>query len=601
MQKLFLLFFSLAPYVVLSQTGPGGVSSGATNLLLWLDSKRVNDDGSNPATNAEVVTWYDQSGNNRDVTRSANGVATYLTTGVRFNNNGYLLGSETGFPTGNAARSVIVCAASPSTTNDDVLFVYGTAADNDNYGILKIMSTDATNPNGVRGFFYNNDLNVAGGFTPSGTAKIITSTYQGNNHNIYVNNGAAYNDGGGFPASTTLGQGLQIGGWSQFPAASTVSSATIGEVIFYNKQLSSAEIQIVNNYLAAKYGLSISGELYDEDNVANGNYDYDVAGIGQEAGGNNLDAEASIIRIFDPTGIANGEYYLWGHDNGALVPTTAGVPTGVQARLTRIWRGSETGTITNFDVQFDLTGLGNVDETDLRLLIDTDNDATNFFADETIAGGGIISGAVDLGGNIYQFNNVIGLNNNIRFTLATTNSTRTPLPIELLSFDVTNAKDKVVLNWTTATETNNDFFQVERSLDGLHWNVLDTLDGAGDSKELVSYEYADLLPYHGRNYYRLKQVDFDGKFEYSSVKSMVFDYGSTLFPNPTTGIVNVISKDDNTDLTDAHVYNIMGQLLDDKVTTTVLSKTQIQVDLTHLPPGIYLIKTRTTSEVVSKE
>ena len=180
----------------------------------------------------------------------------------------------------------------------------------------------------------------------------------------------------------------------------------------------------------------------------------------------------------------------------------------------------------------------------------------------------MLSGASSVGGNVYQFTNVTGLNNNLRFTLATVNSSRTPLPIELLSFDVTNAKDKILLNWTTATETDNDYFQVERSLDGLHWNVLDTLDGAGDSKELISYEYADLLPYHGRNYYRLKQIDFDGKFEYSSVKSMVFDYGSTLFPNPTTGIVNVISEDDNADLTEAHVYNTMGQLLDDKVTIT---------------------------------
>ena len=383
MQRFLLLLFSLAPYVVFSQTGPGGVSSvtsGTSNLLLWLDSRRVNDDGSNPTVGTEVVTWYDQSGKNRDVTRNTNGVATYSATGVTFNNIGYLLGSEAGFPEGNAARSVIVCASSPSTANDDVLFVYGTAADNNNYGILKVMSTNGTYPNGVRGFFFNNDHNVAGGFTPSGTRKIITSTYQGNNHNIYVNNGAASLDpDGDFPTNTTLGQGLQIGGWSA-PYTSVVSSATIAEVIFYDKQLSTAERRIVNNYLAAKYGLSISNELYDEDEVANGNYDYDVAGIGQEAGGNNLDAEASIIRIFDPTGIANGEYYLWGHDNGALAPTTSGVPTVVEARLTRIWRGSETGTITNFDVQFDLTGLGNVDITDLRLLIDTDNDAS--FADE---------------------------------------------------------------------------------------------------------------------------------------------------------------------------------------------------------------------------
>jgi Secretion system C-terminal sorting domain len=592
MQRLLLLLFFLSPYVVLSQNGPGGVSSGATDILLWLDGKRVNDDGSNPATSAEVVTWHDQSGNNRDVTRNINSVAVYSNPGVTFNNTGYLRRTDADLPAGNSPRSVVICASSPSTAQDDCMFFYGDADDNECYGILKIATS-----NGVRGFFFANDLDVAGGFTPSGTLKIITSTYQANSHNIYVNNNTTpANDGGGFPTGTDPNDGLQIGGWGEY--ATTLSNATMAEVIFYDKLLNLAEIRIVNNYLAAKYGLSISNELYDEDNAGNGNYDYDVAGIGQSgAGSNNLDAQASIIRLFGATGLGDGEYYLWGHDNGALAPTTSGIPAGVQARLTKIWRGSETGTITNFDVQFDLTNLGNVDETDLRLLIDSDNDGS--FSD--VGGFQLVSGAIDRGGNIYEFSDVTGLNNNLRFTLATANSTRTPLPIELLTFDVTNAKDKIVLNWTTATETNNDFFQVERSIDGLHWNVLGTLKGAGDSKELISYEYPDLLPYHGRNYYRLKQVDFDGKFEYSPVKSMVFDYGSTLFPNPTTGIVNVISKDDNADLTGAQVYNTMGQLLNDKVTITVLSKTQIQVDLTHLPPGIYLIKTRTTSEVVSKE
>ena len=196
MQRFLLLLFSLASYVVFSQTGPGGVSSGPGTVLLWLDSRRVNNDGTNPAVGVEVVTWHDQSGNNRDVTRNTAGVATYSATGVTFNNIGYLLGSETGLPIGNAARSVIVCASSASTNNDDVLFVYGTANNNNNYGMLKIMSSDGTYPNGVRGFFYNNDLNVADGFTT--TRKIFTSTYQLNSHNIYVNSGTASTDGGGF-------------------------------------------------------------------------------------------------------------------------------------------------------------------------------------------------------------------------------------------------------------------------------------------------------------------------------------------------------------------------------------------------------------------
>ena len=91
MQRFLLLLFSLAPYVVFSPTGPGGVSSGPGTVLLWLDSKRVNDNGTNPTVGTEVVTWYDQSGNNRDVTRNVNGVATFSATGVTFNNIGYLL------------------------------------------------------------------------------------------------------------------------------------------------------------------------------------------------------------------------------------------------------------------------------------------------------------------------------------------------------------------------------------------------------------------------------------------------------------------------------------------------------------------------------
>src|SRR5262245_35486928 len=152
MQRSLLLLFVLASFsfVARSQTGPGGVSSGTTNVLLWLDGKRVNDNGSNPATGAQAVTWYDQSGNNRDVTRNIANVAVYSNPGVTFNSTGYLLGSETGLPTGNGARSVIICASSPSSAQDDCMFFYGSANANDSYGILKIATS-----NGVRGFFYN--------------------------------------------------------------------------------------------------------------------------------------------------------------------------------------------------------------------------------------------------------------------------------------------------------------------------------------------------------------------------------------------------------------------------------------------------------------
>jgi hypothetical protein len=88
------------------------------------------------------------------------------------------------------------------------------------------------------------------------------------------------------------------------------------------------------------------------------------------------------------------------------------------------------------------------------------------------------------------------------------------LPISLLSFEVKELKGKIQINWSTATEINNDYFTLERSIDGSNWEILAYVDGAGNSNQRLNYEYIDDYPYHGISYYRLKQTDFDGKFEY---------------------------------------------------------------------------------------
>lgn len=89
-----------------------------------------------------------------------------------------------------------------------------------------------------------------------------------------------------------------------------------------------------------------------------------------------------------------------------------------------------------------------------------------------------------------------------------------PLPIELLSFSFEIHPGVVLLRWITATEINNDFFTIERSRDMLQWEELGKIQGAGNSNELLSYNFSDRNPVRGISYYRLKQTDFDGKFEY---------------------------------------------------------------------------------------
>ena len=98
-------------------------------------------------------------------------------------------------------------------------------------------------------------------------------------------------------------------------------------------------------------------------------------------------------------------------------------------------------------------------------------------------------------------------------------SSLAPLPIELVYFEAKCENNEALLKWTTATETNNDHFTIERSYDGTAFEVIAIVDGAGNSTSLIDYSYTDKNFLANRAYYRLKQTDFDGKHSYSEIVS----------------------------------------------------------------------------------
>ncbi len=114
------------------------------------------------------------------------------------------------------------------------------------------------------------------------------------------------------------------------------------------------------------------------------------------------------------------------------------------------------------------------------------------------------------------------------------------LPIELISFTAKSNSSGVELAWSTATETNNDFLTLEKTKDGKTYEFVATIDGAGTSKTKLDYTYVDASPFSGTSYYRLKQTDFDGAFEYFPLVSVDFSGKSTemvfeiskVWPNP---------------------------------------------------------------------
>ena len=114
-----------------------------------------------------------------------------------------------------------------------------------------------------------------------------------------------------------------------------------------------------------------------------------------------------------------------------------------------------------------------------------------------------------------------------------------PLPVELLSFEVSLDQGQVYLDWKTASEINNDFFEVQRSESGDNWEKIGKVVGNGTINEVMEYDFVDKSPLFGKSYYRLRQVDFDGQFEYSPIVNVNNPFNGRrmeviLFPNPTS-------------------------------------------------------------------
>lgn len=121
------------------------------------------------------------------------------------------------------------------------------------------------------------------------------------------------------------------------------------------------------------------------------------------------------------------------------------------------------------------------------------------------------------------------------FSPWTLSGNNAPLPVELLTFSAQpNDEGNIDVYWETSSETNNDYFAVQRSADGINFSEIGQVPGAGTSQTLNSYSYTDKDPLSGRSYYRLRQVDFDGKYKFSDIVRVDLEarLRLTAFPNP---------------------------------------------------------------------
>jgi hypothetical protein len=161
-----------------------------------------------------------------------------------------------------------------------------------------------------------------------------------------------------------------------------------------------------------------------------------------------------------------------------------------------------------------------------------------------------------------------------------------PAPIELTKFEVKKNQKSALLVWETASEKDNAFFNIQHSANGSDFNNIGEVKGQGTRTVATSYNFEHSTPSAGINYYRLKQVDYDGKSTFSAVRSAIFVKGGLVVKSTLVqDVVNITTTDETTTL---NIFNVAGQQV-----INIEARGEQSINVGHLPAGLYFIRTVT--------
>lgn len=174
------------------------------------------------------------------------------------------------------------------------------------------------------------------------------------------------------------------------------------------------------------------------------------------------------------------------------------------------------------------------------------------------------------------------------------------LPVELVRFEATTTNLKTILQWATSSEINNEGFEIQKSRNGSDWKAIGWTEGLANNEGLANYQFMDQEIIPGLNYYRLKQIDFDGNHSFSNIEKVNVQYGDQdgfqVFPNPANGAVS-FSGVANEDLEKITIYNQVGKKVME------FDGESRSIDLNGFEKGIYYVEAtfylhRTTRRLV---
>ncbi|MBP7262083.1 MAG: T9SS type A sorting domain-containing protein [Bacteroidia bacterium] len=560
------------------------------------------------------------------ITSSSN--ATYSafdlrTTGSTFNTSGGTIilqnaNTNTGLDYRNAASTYTITggtvqfglATTGTGASDDFDVVDGTRfpsisiVKNSSNPTVKLLNT--TNVygnilinNGTSLLANNQTINLAGNSSAIGNWTNNDTFTPGTQSVNFISSHGVQTVGG--TSSTTFYDAQINGSGISLAVSTTVSNAltlTLGNATLntYNLSLTQSATTAVSGGSAASYVITNNSGRFirNINSAASGTYDFPIGSVGYfnpakmywaaAPGVTQISSHFSITVLTNPSSLT-AKLYGGSEDT----PVTSFLNNGY-------WDFTATGSTSNYDLTLTSGGATNMGAwAEMHAIFhNTSTASTGWGLDGTPgtpvdvwAGNPTSTGT--FGGAISP--KTTSVNTFGYFGIGRSDSAYV-LPIVLTEFDAVNIGLANLLTWTTATELNNDYFSIERSSDARTFESIGIVSGAGNSSALLHYQFTDEAPLSGINYYRLKQVDFNGDISISMIRSVLntSTIAINIYPNPATDFITIqFAGQEQTNVSIA-LLDQTGRQIQLHYIGDIAKNQLVQLPVSDLPAGVYFIK-----------
>lgn len=404
-------------------------------------------------------------------------------------------------------------------------------------------------------------------------------------------------------------------------AAQETFNGQLAELIVFNRSVTSAEERLkIFSYLAIKYGISIKTNIISSagtiiwDATANATYNNAVFGLGRDdnsdlmvttsnsietgsGDGAGQPGTANII-LSEPSSLVNDNNFLVIGNNGdPLTISVTDIPAAAigSQRLVREWKVQHTGNVGTINLDFDFTGIDNIPGIgtlmDFRLVVDADGDG------DFTTGNQRYYAPTGFTGNVANFTGITLLNNEI-FMIITQATSEVPLPVKWISFSGKRVNAEVVLNWEVENNEMAKHYEIQYSTDGIQFFQAGIVMNQADVKQ---YSFVHNQQQGNPGYYRIHQVDLDGKTVYSKIiyiNSVTTRLQLRINGNPIrNNLIDLSIATTQNDIANMELINISGIILQKWQFAIKDGTNSISVLVNNLSAGQYFLRVRTKNDV----